>query len=78
MTDPAETSTADAQPAETPIDHDSPLWDEDPVDATPADGAEPTGVPPEDWDSDAHTEAYAADPAVDTSPVVPPVEGGAD
>jgi hypothetical protein len=58
-----------SEPAETPIDHDSPLWGEDPVDDTPDDGVEPTGTPPEDWDQTAHSDAYEADPAVDTSPV---------
>ncbi len=69
MTDPTPAPAEQPQSAESPIDHDSPLWGEDPGDDTPDEGAEPTAAPPEDWDQGAHAESYEADPDVDTSPV---------
>lgn len=64
----SETQPAAEQP-ESPVDHDGPLWDVEPVDDAPEDGADPTGAPPEDWYQGAHSKMYDADPAVDTSPV---------
>jgi hypothetical protein len=75
MTESTPAPAEQQQPVETPIDHDSPLWNETPQDDTPDEGAEPTGAPPQEWDQDAHTDAYAADPQVDTSQVEPPVAG---